>query len=56
MTRDLKALLEKGPPQETRLELLRDLKELRVLLPELGGVIEDLVALIPRPVLTHPGA
>ncbi|OLZ43122.1 tetratricopeptide repeat protein [Amycolatopsis keratiniphila] len=56
MTRDLKALLEKGAPQETRLELLRDLKELRVLVPELGGVIEELIALVPRPVLTLPGA
>ncbi|MFJ8916755.1 tetratricopeptide repeat protein [Amycolatopsis sp. NPDC102389] len=55
-TRELTALVEKGPPRETMLELLRDLKESRELLPELGGVIEDLIALIPRPVLNLPGA
>ncbi|MFC3456237.1 tetratricopeptide repeat protein [Amycolatopsis speibonae] len=54
--RDLTALLEKGPPRETRLELLRDLKELRVLLPDLGGLIEELSTLVPRPVLDLPGA
>ncbi|RSM68392.1 hypothetical protein DL991_41765 [Amycolatopsis sp. WAC 01375] len=55
-TRELTALLDKVPPQDTRLILLRDLKDLRELVPELGGVIEELVALVPRPVLNRPGA
>ncbi|QXV56106.1 tetratricopeptide repeat protein [Amycolatopsis sp. TNS106] len=55
-TRELRALLEKDPPRETRLVLLRDLKDLRELVPELGQEIEKLMALVPRPVLTRPGA
>ncbi|WP_181770735.1 tetratricopeptide repeat protein [Amycolatopsis pittospori] len=54
--RDLVKLLEEGPPQGTRLDLLRDLKETGQLLPELGDVIDELTALIPRPVLNRPGA
>ncbi|WP_410651012.1 tetratricopeptide repeat protein [Amycolatopsis sp. cmx-4-54] len=55
-TLELSALLENDPPRETRLILLRDLKDLGELMPELVGVIEDLIALVPRPVLIHPGA
>ena len=54
--RILTELVQEGPPQATRLDFLRDLQEVRELLPELGGVIDELVALVPRPVLNRPGA
>ncbi|OXM50069.1 tetratricopeptide repeat protein [Amycolatopsis alba] len=53
---DLTAVLEKGPPREARLDLIHDLTETRDLLPGLGEVIDEFLALVPRPVLNLPGA
>ncbi|MEV7549924.1 tetratricopeptide repeat protein [Amycolatopsis sp. NPDC089917] len=52
----LLTVLEKKPPRDARSDLIRDLKETRDLLPELGGVIDEFVALVPKPVLNLPGA
>nr|WP_221471589.1 tetratricopeptide repeat protein [Amycolatopsis umgeniensis] len=54
--RALTDVMAEGPPSEARLDLLRDLKETGELLPGLDGVIEELIALVPRPVLNRPDA
>jgi len=54
--RRLADVLADSPPREPRLDLLQDLKEIRELFPEYQASIDELVALVPEPVLNLPGA